>query len=155
MRPASTVSLLPFRLAAQRLLPLLLVAGVASSHASPAPDAPPRQTEFNEHNYQPRPIVNRLPPPPRLPERAQPRPREVIRSAKWAWKDRQTFERGSFQWRESDGRIDYGSVCMNETRGSLRYRSCRKGAKEAFARLCKEHRDAAACHAQNNYSALR
>jgi hypothetical protein len=157
MRTATPAAPLPYHRLTPRVLLLVLASWMADSHAGPAPEAPPRQTEFNEHNYRPRQIVNRLPPPPRSAYQ-QPRPpqvRETTRSARWAWKDRETFERGTFQWRESDGRIDSGSVCMNETRGSLRYRSCRKGAKEAFAKLCRERRDPAACHAQNNYSALR
>lgn len=144
-------------------------AGMPSKPAAPPPPqihtyrpAPqtdastPRQTAFNEHNYQPRPIVNRLP-AVRLPTGEQPRQRQqtVTRSAKWSWKTRDGSIRGTFKWRESDGRIDYASVCMNERRGSLRYRDCRKGAKVAFANLCRERRDPAACHAENNYSALR
>ena len=154
MRPATSVT--P-RLSPPRILLLVLAGWMAGASASQAPEAPPRQTEFNDRNYQPRPIVNRLPPPPRsaAPQPRMPRARETTRSARWSWAGEQAVEHGTFQWRESDGRIDFGSVCMNETRGSLRYRECRKGAKLAFARLCKERRDPAACHAQNNYSALR
>lgn len=120
--------------------------------------AGPRQTEFNEKNFQPRAIVNRLPAVrPSPEERPQPgrRTKTVTRSAKWSWKNRDGIVRGTFKWREQGGRIDYASVCMNEERGSLRYRDCRKGAKLAFAKRCREQRDAAACHAENNYSALR
>ncbi len=124
--------------------------------APPADTAAPRQTTFNEHNYQPRPIINRLPAVrPATGERPGPRQKSVTRSAKWSWQTRDGSVRGTFKWRESGGRIDYASVCMNERRGSLRYRDCRKGAKATFARLCREHRDPAACHAENNYSALR
>lgn len=126
--------------------------------APPADAAVPRQTEFDENNFQPREIVNRLPAvrPSRV-ERPQPtrRAKPVTRSAKWSWKTRDGIVRGTFKWREQGGRIDYASVCMNEERGSLRYRDCRKGAKAAFAKRCREQRDAAACHAENNYSALR
>jgi hypothetical protein len=116
-----------------------------------------RQTDFNEDNYQPREIVNRLPPPPAraAPRGRTPAAKAVTRSAKWSWKHRQTTTHGTFKWRERNGRIDNASVCMNEKQGSLRYRDCRKGAKLAFARLCKERRDPAACHAENNYSPLR
>lgn len=124
--------------------------------AQPEDASTPRQTEFNEHNYQPRPIVNRLPAVrASTSERPRQRQQSVTRSAKWSWKTRDGSVRGTFKWRESGGRIDYASVCMNERRGSLRYRDCRKGAKAAFARLCRERRDPAACHAENNYSALR
>lgn len=117
-----------------------------------------RQTEFNENNFQPREIVNRLPAVrPSQAERPQPtrRTKTVTRSAKWSWENRDGIVRGTFKWREQGGRIDYASVCMNEERGSLRYRDCRKGAKVAFAKRCRERHDAAACHAENNYSALR
>lgn len=143
----------------------LLLAGAAAS-AAPLPSAarehaqPPRQTEFNENNYRPREIVNRLPPPPpttTATTRAKHGPiaKTLTRSAKWSWQNRQTVERGTFKWRERNGRIDNASVCMNERTGSLRYRDCRRGAKVAFAQLCKERRNPAACHAQNNYSPLR
>ncbi|MCQ4347521.1 hypothetical protein NGA35_08830 [Pseudomonas stutzeri] len=136
------------------LLGLLL--GLAGTAAADPPRSA-RQTDFDEHNYQPRGIVNRLPPPPptAAPKRAAATAKAVTRSAQWSWKSRQTVERGTFKWRERDGRIDYASVCMNEKTGSLRYRDCRRGAKVAFARLCRERRDPAACHAQNNYSPLR
>jgi len=124
-----------------------------AAYRPPAPAG--RQTEFNEHNYRPREIVNRLPPAAVAERRHLPRAQTLTRSAPWSWKSRQAIERGTFQWRESAGRIDYASVCQNERRGSLRYRDCRKGAKVAFARLCHERRDPAACHAENNYSALR
>lgn len=142
---------------APRLVCLVLIGWLLGASAGQAAESTPRQTAFDENNYRPREIVNRLPAPPvavtvrRSPARAK----AVTRSAKWSWKSRQTVERGTFQWREHDGRIDYASVCMNEQAGSLRYRDCRRGAKPAFARLCKSGRNPAACHAQNNYSPLR
>ncbi len=140
-----------------RILLLTCLAGwfPGASAQQPAP-ATPRQTAFDDNNYRPGEIVNRLPPPPPTARvRRSPPPATTTRSAKWSWKTRQSVAHGTFQWREQNGRIDYSSVCMNEQRGSLRYRDCRKGAKVAFARLCKARRDPAACHAQNNYSALR
>lgn len=135
-------------------------AAVPQIHAyrpAPPPAEPaPRQTVFNDHNYQPREVVNRLPPlavSSVAHETSVAKPH--IRAAKWSWKTRDGRVGGTFQWRERNGRIDYASVCMNESSGSLRYRDCRKGAKQAFAKLCRKRRDAAACHAQNNYSALR
>ncbi|WPP44051.1 hypothetical protein [Pseudomonas sp. AN-1] len=148
----------PCRYSLGPLLALLLIAGPAAAGATtPAGEVPARQTEFNENNYRPREIVNRLPPPPSIakPKRSPAPAKAVTRSAKWTWKSRQTVERGTFKWRERNGRIDNASVCMNEKPGSLRYRDCRRGAKVAFARLCRERRDPAACHAQNNYSPLR
>lgn len=121
----------------------------------PHDPAPSRQTVFNDHNYRPRQIVNRLPPTQSTSAARQTTKQSRVRSARWSWKNRQAFENGTFQWREYNGRIDYASVCMNEKEGSLRYRDCRKGARIAFARLCKERHDQAACHAQNNYSPLR
>lgn len=138
------------------LLVLLLLAGLGAPAAAGAVQ-PPRQTEFNDDNYQPRGSINRLPAPARAPAApaAAPRSQPVARSARWSWQNRQVTEHGNFQWLERDGRIDYASVCMNETAGSLRYRDCRRGAKVSFARLCKEKGDPAACHAQDNYSPLR
>lgn len=138
------------------LLTLLLLACLDAPTAACATQ-PARQTEFNDDNYQPRGSINRLPAPARAlaaPATA-PRSQPVTRSARWSWKNRQVTEHGSFQWLERDGRIDYASVCMNETAGSLRYRDCRRGAKVSFARLCRERGDSAACHAQDNYSPLR
>lgn len=139
---------------------LVLVLLGCEAHAARLPgEATPqaRQTEFNENNYRPRQIVNRMPPPPRSsePRRRTAAAKPLTRSAKWSWQNRETMERGTFQWRESNGRIDNASVCMNEKAGSLRYRDCRRGAKVAFAKLCRERNDPAACHAQNNYSPLR
>lgn len=141
-----------------RLLLLVLIGWLTGASAAQPVSSPPRQTAFDENNYQPREIVNRLPPPPAVTatrSTRSPTVKTLTRSAKWSWKNRQTFERGTFQWREHNGRIDYASVCMNEKAGALRYRDCRRGAKLAFAKLCKERRDPAACHAQNNYSPLR
>ncbi|MNQ52312.1 hypothetical protein D3C85_663210 [compost metagenome] len=143
---------------APRLVFLVLIGWLLGASAAEPGESPPRQTAFDDNNYRPREIVNRLPPPPvTTATRSTRRPtaKSVTRSAKWSWQSRQTVERGTFQWRERDGRIDYASVCMNEKTGSLRYRECRKGAKPAFARLCKSGRNPAACHAQNNYSPLR
>lgn len=139
------------------LFTLLLIAAPLTANAASTDSAPPRQTEFDENNYQPREIVNRLPPPPPMTKPARsPAPSKVVtRSARWSWKNRQTVERGTFKWHERNGRIDNASVCMNEQPGSLRYRDCRRGAKVAFAKLCRERGDPAACHAQNNYSPLR
>ena len=154
--PAAAAPLAPLRAPPRSVAP-----PAPQIHAyRPAPVAAtaPRQTEFNENNFQPREIVNRLPAVRSSPpERSQPirRTKTVTRSAKWSWKTREGVVRGTFKWREQGGRIDYASVCMNEQRGSLRYRDCRKGAKVAFAKRCRKQRDAAACHAENNYSALR
>lgn len=141
------------------LLALLLVAGPLGAASLPDHATPSRQTEFNENNYRPREIVNRLPPPPpsaaASQKRNKPADKVATRSARWSWKSRQTVESGTFKWQERNGRIDNASVCMNERQGSLRYRDCRRGAKAAFAKLCQERRDPAACHAQNNYSPLR
>lgn len=128
--------------------------------SAPSAESTPRQTAFNEHNYRPREIVNRLPAQrsvkvERQAKRQAKRPKTLTRSAKWSWETHKGTVRGTFQWHEQNGRIDYASVCRNEKAGSLRYRDCRKGAKATFARLCRERRDPAACHAENNYSPLR
>lgn len=134
-------------------------APLTHAYRPPLPAAEPgtRQTTFDEHNYRPREIVNRLPAQraPRVERTTAKRPKPRTRSAKWSWQTHDGIIRGTFKWHEQDGRIDFASVCLNEEAGSLRYRDCRKGAKVAFARLCRERRDPAACHAENNYSALR
>jgi len=41
-------------------------------------------------------------------------------------------------WEVHDNRIDYGSVCGNQRKGSIEYRECRKGAKQWFKKMCAE-----------------
>lgn len=43
----------------------------------------------------------------------------------------------SAHWQVRDNRIDYGSVCANQRRGSIDYRECRKGAKQFFNEQCR------------------
>lgn len=42
-------------------------------------------------------------------------------------------------WETRDGRIDYGSVCRDYRRGSIKYRDCRVHAVEVFETRCREH----------------
>lgn len=136
------------------LLAILLGCCLASHAASGA--TPVRPGTFGDDNYPPRGALNRMPATPRsLAPARGPKAAPVIRSAAWSWRSNRGMVQGRFQWQERNGRIDYASVCRNERPGSLRYRDCRRGARAAFARLCRERRDPAACHAQNNYSPLR
>lgn len=136
------------------LLAILLGCCLASHAASGA--TPARPGTFGDDNYPPRGALNRMPATPRsLAPARGPKAAPVIRSAAWSWRSNRGMVQGRFQWQERNGRIDYASVCRNERPGSLRYRDCRRGARAAFARLCRERRDPAACHAQNNYSPLR
>lgn len=56
-------------------------------------------------------------------------------------------------WEISDNRIDHGSVCGNQKRGSIEYRECRKGAKQWFKDRCRELRGAGEGLAQRYCSA--
>ena len=112
-----------------------------------------RQTDFNTYNYQPRPAVNRMQPPARLPVAAKPAPpRWVKQQAKVYWqqhdRSRQVF---TAHWRSQAGWIDYASVCANYRAGSLSYRDCRKAAKRYFVERCKAGKGAGYCHAENNF----
>lgn len=114
----------------------------------------PRQTSFNDDNYQPRSDVNVLPPPTEQywysggSRYAQ--AEQVVRKEPWEWlgADRKRHK-GRFEWVEHNGAINYASVCRNYQRGSILYRDCRKGAKRTFARMCDHYKPA--CHAANNF----
>jgi hypothetical protein len=115
----------------------------------------PRQTSFDNTNYRPPASVNVIQPPtesywpgadaPRYASREQ-----QVRHDAWAWESaNHERQHGRFEWIERDGAINYSSVCQNYRKGSIIYRDCRKGAKQAFARLCSSYKPA--CHAANNF----
>lgn len=130
------------------------VAQLSWGEAKPPAASTPRQTSFNDDNYQPRGDVNVMPAPTEqywydgVPRYAQAEP--VVRHESWEWvgADRKR-QHGRFEWLEQDGAIVYASVCRNHRRGSILYRDCRKGAKRAFARMCSRYKPA--CHAANNF----
>lgn len=114
--------------------------------------SPKKQTVFNDHNYTPKGAANSVKPPPaRYYETGQSRTKIQARQAKverkeawWTWESiasgtggRKRGSSGMFSYLVKNGMIDTSSVCGNETQGSLRYRDCRKGAKDYFAKKCK------------------
>ncbi|AJE20343.1 hypothetical protein [Azotobacter chroococcum] len=119
-----------------------------------------RQTVFNDQNYRPRTDINTMAAirteytakaeRHEAPQKTQQGP------ARWKWTTqhgtRTETKWGWFYWTESNGKIDWSSVCMNEARGSIDYRDCRKGAKVSFAEMCGEY--APACQAENNYNPI-
>jgi len=128
---------------------------------APPPPAEPqsRQTVFNDRNYTPRTDINTMaaiatveynPPPQR-----RKKPQAIRRGPEpWQWGNyngsQREYAQGGFYWLEIDGKIDWGSVCMNEPQGSIRYRDYRLGAKVTFARICSRY--APACQAENNFN---
>ena len=109
----------------------------------------PKQTVFNDQNYTPKRVANTMP-APRESGRSQTssRPASARQSvqtywAPWNWESvqsgrggRKTRIGGQFSYQVVNGRIDTSTVCQNETRGSIRYRDCRKGAKKYFNDNC-------------------
>ncbi len=110
----------------------------------------PRQTEFNDDNYQPRGAYNSLPAPVRSPAPAskpvtapsKPLPRHKVQ---WSWHSHgfssgntkgKDVSRGVFYYQQQQGRIDTSLLCNNYRYGSLVYRDCRKAAKAYFGKQC-------------------
>lgn len=125
--------------------------------AQPINKQAPKQTVFNDSNYIPRGAINSMPPPPQIAYNQQ-APRQQIRhsnrqthSAYWEWDTGHNKKKvwGQFQWVESNGSIEWGSVCQNYRRGSIEYRDCRKGAKVALINMCGRYKPA--CMAENGF----
>lgn len=62
-------------------------------------------------------------------------------------------------WQVVDNGIDSSSVCMNYRQGSIKYRECRKGAKQWFKTQCREGNNAGAarqryCSAASSFNPL-
>lgn len=127
---------------------------------TPPPAEPqPRQTVFNDQNYTPRTDINTMAAVRTAEYTTRPqhreKPKEIQRGPEhWGWENyngsQREYTEGRFYWLEIDGKIDWGSVCMNEQAGSLRHRDCRLGAKVAFAKMCNRYEPA--CQAENNYN---
>lgn len=111
-----------------------------------------RQTVFNDQNYRPRPAqsINRMPatptyrPPPAPEPRERPQPVTVTKWAPWSHSGfksgsgfRSSTTGGRFSYVVQDGAVVLGTICANETYGSIRYRECRKGAKKYFDAKCR------------------
>lgn len=128
----------------------------AISKPSPAPKPAIRQTSFNDQNYTPTGAHNSIQPPaPRHyasnnQQQNQQRSRVNTQTARWHWDspNKKTRESGTFEWEETNGTIDHSSVCQNYRKGSLIYRDCRKGAKQALKNMCGSYEPA--CFAGSN-----
>ncbi|MNZ18637.1 hypothetical protein D3C78_356520 [compost metagenome] len=130
--------------------------GMHTYRQAPTAESQPRQTVFNDQNYRPRTDINTMEgmklgvinQPPKQPI-TTPKPRTVRVMDSWQWET----GAGMLSWEETDGKINFNTVCTEEKYGSFRYRDCRKAAKETFKRRCGRG-DEASCHAVNNYRPL-
>lgn len=105
-----------------------------------------RQTDFNDHNYTPKGATNSMQAPPRRFFEQKKNQGILIerKVASWSWQSygygsggQKRWVSGQFTYLVKNGVIDNSSVCANENYGTLRYRDCRKGAKDYFAKKCK------------------
>ncbi|MDY0251250.1 MAG: hypothetical protein RBR45_14545, partial [Pseudomonas sp.] len=110
----------------------------------------PKQTVFNDDNYQPKGLVNSITPPPSRyykaeSARSNAQDRAVSRSFNapittrtipWQWKSVKTHRSGIFTYTQTHSGIDTIRVCANYQTGSFIYRDCRKAAKRYFQEVC-------------------
>lgn len=105
-----------------------------------------RQTAFSEKNYTPKGAVNSIPPPARRNFQEKRTQGVLIEKnvGNWTWQSvgygsrgQKKTVSGQFTYLVKNGRVITHSVCANESHGTLRYRDCRKGAKQTFQRQCK------------------
>lgn len=120
----------------------------ANPHTTESPS--PKQTVFNDQNYQPKGLVNSIAPPPsryyasrsagsNAQVRQVPQPVNeptTIRTIPWAWESVKTQRSGTFTYKQTSSGIDTMSVCRNYKSGSFIYRDCRKAAKKYFQEVC-------------------
>ena len=122
-------------------------------------DPAPRQTEFNDRNYQPSRQINTSAPvrarPTKSRARTESKPRDIRnRTERVRW----TNGRGELTeyqvYYEYDGtHVTFASVCSNHRKGSIDYRNCRKAAKQWFAGRCNNSSSSGRmyCHADNAF----
>ena len=105
-----------------------------------------RQTVFNEKNYTPKGAINSIEPPAKRHFQKNKSQGILIEKnvGNWTWQStgygargQRKIVSGQFTYLVKNGRVDTSSVCANEPYGTLRYRDCRKGAKQYFQRRCK------------------
>lgn len=134
----------------------LLQEGVSIKKAEPSSPGK-KQTVFNDENYQPLGSVNSMVPPPSKyydagEERSKAQVNEVYRSFNtpvttrtipWQWKSEKSYRKGTFTYKERNGKIDTNAVCLNYKYGSFEYRDCRKAAKRYFQNACSSEFKAA------------
>lgn len=143
---------------------VMLIAGIllwvfnATLEAFASTHVPPkRQTEFNDHNYQPSRQINSIAPTASVTLRAKPeRDRRVIQSnlEKVKWKSaRGTATEYRVYYEYDNTNITFVSVCSNYRTGSLDYRNCRKAAKQWFGTRCNNSNASGRmyCHASNAF----
>ena len=105
-----------------------------------------RQTSFNDSNYRPSNQINIIASVPVTPPQrtASPQSRGLSgsSSARVAWVDargRRTTWHTTFSYR--GGVINNSSFCLEQGRGSIEYRECRKGAREWLKDRCRTTQD--------------
>jgi len=127
--------------------------------------APPRQTDFNDRNYVARAPDNIMESAhvPTAPARAERRARsggELTGSgdARFEWVDaRRKRSRWQTRYEYRNGVINNSSFCRNYRRGSIEYRTCRKGARAWLAERCGDGTRLASarqrmyCHAHSGF----
>ena len=126
-----------------------------------------RQTSFNDDNYVPRPLVNVME-SRHVRQYAQSQPRRIEQprqrglngtgTATFFWEDargRRSRWQTAYSYRNS--LIDTASFCSNYRRGSIDYRTCRKGAKAWLGERCGNgnrvagERQRMYCHAHSGF----
>ena len=126
-----------------------------------------RQTSFNDDNYVPRPLVNVME-SSHVRQYAQSQPRRIEQprqrglngtgTATFYWEDargRRSRWQTAYSYRNS--LIDTASFCSNYRRGSIDYRTCRKGAKAWLGERCGNgnrvagERQRMYCHAHSGF----
>lgn len=135
---------------------------------TPAPSEPAvRQTSFNDSNYQPKRIINTMPPPSQQYAQARntsnsSRQQQGLngrREVTLRWEDnrqKRFWWRGNYRW--NDNQIMTDDLCArssNYPKGSIGYRACRKAAKEYLGNQCRSQTEqryrAMYCHADSGF----
>lgn len=141
----------------------------ADRRKAPAPAEPPRrQTSFNDDNYQPKRIINTMPPSPRQYTQTRPA-RTATQSSglsgnnrtRLTWQDNRQngfWWEGTYQWR--DNVLKYDDLCRSARfprKGSIEYRGCRRAAKAYLRNECRAGRNKSQelrwvyCHAEDAF----
>lgn len=128
-----------------------------------------RQTSFNDSNYQPKRIINTMPPPPQkyAQARSQPasnRQNQYLngrRETTLKWEDnrqKRYWWKGPYRWNNSV--INYDDLCRSSNfprKGSIEYRACRRAAKTYLREECRAGRSKSQqvrhmyCHAESGF----
>lgn len=126
-----------------------------------------RQTSFSDDNYVPRQDVNVMESrhvreyaqvQPSRGEQARSRGLNGTGTATFTWEDaRQRLSRWQTSYTYRNSLIDTASFCTNYRRGSIEYRTCRKGAKAWLGERCGsgnrvgDERQRMYCHAHSGF----